>query len=189
MGVGHSYQDTSATLHQSGLIAYPTEAIFGLGCDPFNEAATNKLLSLKNRSWVKGLILISYDWQSFLPLVKDLPMAELESLEAKASHPITWLVPKSDRVPSWIHGQHDKVAIRLVQHAEAKAICQAFGGPIVSTSANPEGKPPAKNLAEAKAYFGERIDYYFSGAVGPFESPSEIRDSLSHESIRAGRIV
>ena len=186
MKTGQSYLDAKATLEHSGVIAYPTEAVFGLGCNPLDEAATHKVLSLKSRVPEKGLILISYDWESFMPWADDLPIDALQEAESKTPHPVTWLVRKSSLVPSWVHGEHDKVAIRVVQHADAKAICQAFGGPIVSTSCNPEGLPPARSVEEAQAFFGEEIEYYFSSPVGPFKNPSEIRDSVTHESLRVG---
>lgn len=174
----------ASILRQGGIIAYPTEAVFGLGCDPFNKTAVNRILQLKNRDVAKGLILIAAAWEQLKPLVTDVPAAKLAAALATWPGPHTWLFPANAKVPAWIKGEHTSVALRVTQHPIAKAICEIFGGPIVSTSANIAHFSPAKTAAEVLAQFPHGIDYIISGEVGSLSNPTPIRDVMTGEIVR-----
>ena len=129
--------EAATTLHRGGVIAYPTEAVWGLGCDPSNEAAVARLLALKQRPVDKGLILVAGTLEQFHGLLDwdALPTDRSEAVFASWPGPHTWIVPTSGRVPHWITGAHDGVAVRVSAHPQVVALCDAFGGPLVSTSA------------------------------------------------------
>ncbi|HEY0719815.1 MAG TPA: Sua5/YciO/YrdC/YwlC family protein, partial [Gammaproteobacteria bacterium] len=130
-------------LHDGGLIAYPTEAVYGLGCDPLNADAVLRLLELKQRPWQKGLILIAAEQTQLEPYLLPLDSAMLARVAPTWPGPYTWLLPARDETPWWLRGEHDTLAVRVTAHPVAAALCRAFGGPIISTSANLAGKAPA----------------------------------------------
>lgn len=177
-------------LKRGGVIAYPTEAVYGLGCDPCNEHAVMRLLTIKKRAVSKGLILIAADWKQLKPLVKASAIEKLNESQRMnailATWPgaVTWVFPASENVPAWIHGQYNTVAIRVTEHPIANAMCTAWQVPLVSTSANVEGQTPAKNSEEVKAIFDGQIDYILPGKVGGLSKPTQIRDALTGKVLR-----
>lgn len=175
-----------AALQQGQVIAYPTEAVYGLGCDPFNEQAVQSLLQLKQRSVNKGLILIAADWSQCASLVHPLSDDKMKTVLASWPGPVTWLLPASDRVPTWIRGAHKTVALRVTAHPVASALCQTYGQVLVSTSANIEGQPPARDSDTVKDYFGEAVVAIVLGDLGDLAAPTVIRDAETGDIIRLG---
>ena len=171
-------------IYAGGVIAYPTESVIGLGCDPLNEEAVNKLLFIKNRSIDKGLILIASEIEQLLPFI-DVNQKQIDKIISTNDKPVTWLIRASAFAPAWITGSHTKIAVRLTRHPLAKQLCQIVGYPLVSTSANKSGQAPARTLLRTKQYFSDQIDYYLSGSTGKHNKPSEIRDIDSDQIIRA----
>ena len=173
-------------LQQHAVIAYPTESVWGLGCDPRSQPAVEKLLRLKGRSVSKGLILIADTAEQFAPFLAGLEPAALKRFQTPQQKPTTWLVPNNGIAPPWISGGHDTLALRVTNHPLAAALCQVFGGPLVSTSANPQGQPAATSAEQVQAYFGEAVDIRTPGSVGEAAKPSEIRHLISGEIVREG---
>ena len=172
-------------LTNGGVIAYPTEAVWGLGCDPWNEAAVGKILKLKQRPMHKGLILVASQWAQFQPLVKDLTAQQIDQLNESWPGPTTWLMADPQSwVPLWIKGQHSSVALRVSAHPLVSALCDQFNGPIVSTSANLAGGKPAKSRLHIMQAFGDQIDYVVNGELGQNKQPSEVKDLVSGQIIR-----
>lgn len=168
-------------LYQGEVIAYPTEAVWGLGCDPFNEQAFNRILQLKQRALAKGVILITANLAMLSPLVK-LTKQQAKQLAAPTT-PTTFLVPyKKHQVPNWIVGKHDLLAVRITQHPVAKALCEQFNGCIVSTSANPSGCSAATMAFQVKRYFPKLP--LCKGTIGHAVKPSRIIDITSGHIIR-----
>ncbi len=178
-------QLAAGVLHAGGVVACPTEAVWGLSCDPFDEAAVNRLLALKRRPVEKGLILVAADMDQLQFLLRDLSEAQHKKLEASWPGPNSWLVPHHGRVPTWVHGEHDTVAVRVSAHPVVAQLCRAWGGPLVSTSANPGGSQPPRELFQVIRYFGDRLDGIVPGACGDSARPSVIRDLASDRVIRA----
>lgn len=178
-------QEAVKILQDGGIIAYPTEAVYGLGCDPFNEAAVERLCHLKNRSEDKGFILIASAWEQLAPLINTVPPDALERAKATWPGPITWVFPASTTVPHLIRGNYPTIAVRITDHPIAHNICHAFGNPIVSTSANYEGKDPARDEETVKKIFDGKIDFIVSGFVGNLLNPTEIRDAITGKILRA----
>jgi L-threonylcarbamoyladenylate synthase len=171
-------------LQQGEIIAYPTEAVYGLGCDPFNEAAVRQLLKLKHRPADKGLILIAHDWQQVAQLIAPLDDSRLRQVLSTWPGPVTWAFPADGTVPAWIRGNHPSIALRITAHPIASALCKAFGGPIVSTSANLDAQAPAKDAATVQDYFGSGIAVIVQGPLGEILSPTPIFDAVTGAIIR-----
>lgn len=170
-------------LKNGGIIAYPTEGVFGLGCDPFNETAVLRLLKIKKRKIEKGLILIASNWNQVRSLIKT---SLIKTSLPKNKNPIaiTWVFPSTKKAPIWITGKFNSVAIRVTSHQVAKKLCRAFGGPIVSTSANLNNKKPVKNLKQLYKQFAYKTDYILPGQVGDLGKPTEIWDARTNKLLR-----
>lgn len=180
----HELKQTVECLQQGGIIAYPTESVYGLGCDPFNEAAVQRLLEIKQRPVEKGLILLAADWEQLKPYI-DTTMLSAEKLAGiKATTHTTWLFPKTKHVPAWIHGNSEEVAVRVTTLPLAKELCQAFGKPIVSTSANFSGEDPVKYFADLDTALINLLDYVVAGETGPLDRPTTIIRALDNSTIR-----
>ncbi len=173
-------------LRAGQVIAYPTEAVFGLGCDPLNESAVRKVLALKHRPAESGLILIGSSFAQFEPWIGEIPEAQLHVAHATWPGPVTWLFPRSPLASDFITGTHETIAIRVTAHPGCIELCEAFGGPIVSTSANPRSAPPARSAGEVEGYFGNFLGGILEGNLGGNENPSEIRDLRTGAAVRAG---
>ena len=177
-------------LQQGDVLAYPTEAVWGLGCDPFNEAAFQRILALKHRPIEKGVILLAGHINQIENLLENLDSSIRQRVIKSWSNrfvterAITWLLPADQHIPTWIKGQHPLVAVRVTTHPLCVDLCQTFGGFIVSTSANPTGQIPAQCLQTAQQYFGSDI-YYLNGDLGQSQEPSRILNALTGEIIRA----
>jgi L-threonylcarbamoyladenylate synthase len=176
--------EAADSLRRGQIIAYPTEAVFGLGCDPLNETAVLQLLSLKNRPVSAGLILIASCFEQFEPWIARVSAGQLEKANATWPGPVTWLFPKAGDVPDFIAGAHDTIAIRVTAHKPCVDLCNAFGGPVVSTSANPHSAPPATSSGEVEVYFGPYLGGILTGPLGGRSGTSEIRDLQTGKVIR-----
>ena len=173
-----------STLELGGVLAYPTEAVWGLGCDPFNERAVRKLLRLKQRPMAKGLILIAATIEQVEPYLTLLTSQERAQVLQTWPGAHTWVVPVDERIPVWVKGTHDSVAIRVSAHPPVRALCTAYGGVIISTSANKAGKKPASNPLQLVNIFGNGIDYILPAALGGQHKPSQIRDARTGAILR-----
>ncbi len=183
----HSYRLREAAHHiKAGrIVAYPTEAVYGLGCDPCNPASVIKLLALKQRPIKLGLILIASEFNQLLPFIKQPHDDMLKRILPTWPGPVTWLLPAEPATPLWVTGAHDSIAVRVTAHPVAAGLCDALGQPIVSTSANRHGKPSARSALGVQQRFGHQIDYVLGGATLGLDHPSEIRDAASGQIIRA----
>lgn len=178
-------QEAAQRLLAGEVLAYPTEAVWGLGCDPASEAATMRLLEIKDRPVSKGLILVAASPDQISGLLNGLSSAQQEKILATWPGAVTWLIPDSnDIIPSWIKGQYTSVAVRVSAHPLVISLCQHFGGPLVSTSANRAGEPPAKTALQVIEQLGAEIDGLVPGSLGKEEAPSQIIDLLSDRIIR-----
>lgn len=171
-------------LRSGGVIAYPTEAVYGLGCGPLDGRAVARVLELKQRPVEMGLILIAADFQQLLSFVERPPLPVMNRLEATWPGFTTWILPARANTPDWLTGRHAGLAVRVTAHPLAAQLCRHFGGPLVSTSANPTGRPPARNVLGVRRYFRGAVDFIVPGAVGGETRPSQIRDAGSDAVLR-----
>jgi L-threonylcarbamoyladenylate synthase len=170
-------------LRRGGVIAYPTESCYGLGCDPRNAVALKRLLQLKRRSASKGLILIAAHVRQLRPYLAKLPPVLESQMRAAWPGPHTWLVPASRTCPPWLRGGHDTVAVRVTAHRGAARLCELAGMALVSTSANLTGGKPAKTAAECRRLFGRRV-MPIPGLIGARRRPSTIQHLVTGQIIR-----
>ena len=183
----HTLLDTAAAverLRSGQVIAYPTEAVYGLGCDPANESAVRKLLSLKDRPESAGLVLIASEYSQLQAWIAEIDQSLVEKAMQTWPGPVTWLFPRATGVPDYLAGNHDTIAVRLTAHEPSRTLCNAFGSALVSTSANHTAAKPARSAEEVEDYFGYHIAGILAGPLGGAENPSEIRDLLSDNIIR-----
>lgn len=172
-------------LAAGGVIAYPTEAVWGLGCEPLNAHACRRVLSLKRRPRAKGFILIASDFAQVTPFLAHVSKPKLRRAFDTWPGPATWLLPAAAWVPPYLTGGRDTLAVRVTAHPVARALCEAYGGPIVSTSANVSGRAPARSALQVLRRFGQSVDYILPGAVGGLKRPTPIRELLSNTLVRA----
>lgn len=192
----NNISEAISIIRQGGVIAYPTEAVYGLGCDPYNETAIQRLLSIKKRRPEKGLILIADDFEKVKPLV-DLEKVTQEQLNTVLKTwpgPYTWIFPikkvmsqppQAD-VPRLVRGiqKHDTLAVRISAHPIVRDLCRALNTPLISTSANREGDLPLRTAEAVKSYFGDELDYVLEGSTSGLANPTEIRDVLTGKVLR-----
>lgn len=170
-------------IKQGGLIAYPTEAVWGIGCDPWNESAVFRILELKQRPIEKGLILIAASIGQFAFLIDKLSLEQQNILQASWPGPFTWLVPHNNLIPYCVSGNHRSVALRVTNHPLVKKLC-SLTGPIISTSANVAGLPAATSRLMVEKYFHNRLEGVLNGFLGSEKKPSRICDLLTGQIIR-----
>lgn len=165
----------AAHLRAGSVIAHATEGVWGLACNPFDSAAVRRVLALKSRPVHKGMILICADLAQVMPLLEPLSASEREQITTPTEGPVTWLVPCRPEVPALLRGEHATLAIRMTRHQQARALIARCGLPLVSTSANSAGRPPALTALRVRQYFHDHIDYLLPGKLGGARGPSEIR--------------
>lgn len=182
----NEFEQAVAALNNEGVIAYATEAVFGLGCDPDSEPAVQRLLDIKQRPVKKGLILIAAELGQLLDYIdlSQLTAEQLARVEASWPGPFTWIMPAKPDTPSWLTGQFDTLAVRVTAHPQVQGLCRAFGKPLVSTSANLTGEEPARRVADIGELLASKLAYILPGEVGGQANPSEIKDARSGAIIR-----
>ena len=181
-----------AILRAGGVIAYPTEAVFGIGCDPRCETALARIAAIKRRRFTKGLILIGSECEHLEPFVgpdwMDWVERRLVRERRPSDPPVTWLVPARAGVPGAVTGRRSgpraRVAVRVTAHPIAAALCRGFGGAIVSTSANTAAAPPARRALDARLRLGKHLDLVVPGPTGGHPRPSAVRDAESGRTLR-----
>jgi L-threonylcarbamoyladenylate synthase len=175
-------------LGEGGVVAYPTETVYGLGCDPFNAAAVLRLLDLKRRNIEQGLILIASDFSRLEPLLLPLTTKLRDRVMGTWPGPVTWTLPCLPETPIWLRGVHHSLAVRITSHPLARFLCETWNGPLVSTSANRHGTRPATSALGVRMAFDGELDYILHGAVAGTGRPSEIRDGTTGRVLRGAAI-
>ncbi len=172
---------------RGGIIAYPTEAVFGLGCDPDNSQAIEKLLALKNRAKHKGLILLAASYNQLLPYIDDsqLTATQRQKIISRWPNGVSQLMPKSDTILPLLTGAFKTIAVRLTDQPDVVALCNDTNKPIVSTSANLSGEPPATTWQSLPATLSSQLDYIIKGQTLGYNQPSTIIDGITGQVIRS----
>ena len=178
-------QQAAQAIRAGAVIAYPTEAVWGLGCDPWDEEAVDRLLMIKGRAVDKGLILVADNIRQFDFLFEDFPELWMDRMASTWPGPNTWLVPHQNLLPQWITGVHETVALRVSDHPLVRDLC-AVVGPLVSTSANLQGRPAARTRIRIEQYFRGQLDLVMGGNLGGRKNPSVIRDVATGHVVRPG---
>jgi L-threonylcarbamoyladenylate synthase len=173
------------SLRKGGVIAYPTEAVYGLGCDPACRTAIERILEIKGRPSGAGFILIAASLAQLAGWIAPQP-SEQQRLESPAARPTTWVVTAGPKARRWLTGGRHTLAVRVTTHPLAAALCHAAAGPLVSTSANRHGRPPARTALAVRRQLGRQLDLVVPGSTGGLKRPSEIRNARTGEMLRRG---
>jgi L-threonylcarbamoyladenylate synthase len=176
-------RNAAQILKSGGIVACPTEAVFGLSCDPLQQSAVERLLAIKKRDAGKGLILVASSIKQ-IPSFVTIPDKRRSTILQSWPGPVTWLLPATAAAPAWIRGDHDTIAMRISAHPVMAALCEAFGNCLVSTSANISGLPPARSALQVRQQLGKQIDLILYAETGASHKPTTIRDAISGEIIR-----
>jgi len=171
-------------IRNGGVVAYPTETVYGLGCDPFNPNAVTRLLTLKQREWTKGLILVAADLEHVRQLIKVDDFDHLREQVTRETQIVSWIIPAQPNLPLLIRGVHGSVAIRISRHPLIVELCGILQQPIVSTSANPSRQHPATNAMQIRRYFDQQLDYIIHSAHPCKASPSQLLRYPSRQRLR-----
>ena len=173
------------TVHQGGVIAYPTEGVFGLGCDPFNRQAVAQILDIKSRPVEKGVILIASQVSQLIPFLADLNAEQWLQLNTTWPGPFTWVIPHNGSLPNWVTGGRNTIAVRVTNHPIARALCDAIQFPLVSTSANRTTRPAFTTALQVHREFGNEVDFILGGRVNNPGQSSAIRDLITGQQFRS----
>ena len=178
--------EAARVLHGGGIVAYPTEGVYGLGCLPTDLDALERLLRLKRRSWRKGLPLIAATLEQLTPFVMLGEVARREEILASWPGPVTWVLPARAETSELLTGGRDTLAVRITDHATSRALCLRAASPLVSTSANRAGRAPLRNARAVRLALGTEVDYVLAGPLGGLEQPTAIRDGQTGAYLRGG---
>lgn len=183
-----SVQEAAKILKNGGIIAYPTEAVFGFGCNPLNQESLAKVIEIKKRDLSKGLILVASNLSQLLPFIEidKIPDYIWEDLKRLWPGPFTFIVPCSSLVPQLLSGGRNTIAVRVSSHPTVQKLCKLADMALVSTSCNVSGKEPLHTFREVEACFGNKVDGVINEAVGNSFMPTEIRDALTGKILRKG---
>ncbi|MET0231762.1 MAG: Sua5/YciO/YrdC/YwlC family protein, partial [Rhodanobacteraceae bacterium] len=157
------------------------------GCDPHDRSAFERLFAIKRRPPTQGVLLIAADLDQVLPYIDEaaVPAEAMRRAVETWPGPNTWIFPRAAGVPAWLAGAHAGIALRVTAHEPAAALCRAFGGALVSTSANRHGEPPARSAEEVETALGNEIDAILNAGVGGLERPTPIRDAMTGAVVRS----
>ncbi|GAB3680552.1 L-threonylcarbamoyladenylate synthase [Salinisphaera aquimarina] len=180
----HRLRRAARILRDGGVLAHPTEGVWGLTCDPLQSDAVLRVLALKQRDAARGLIVIGASAEHLAPFVDPDALDDWQRAAASWPGPTTWLLPARAETPWWLTGEHSTIALRQTAHSGSADLCNAFGGPLVSTSANVSGRPPVRSAWQARARFGDGLDFVLHGRHDHPGVPSQIRDAASGRILR-----
>lgn len=180
----HDITAIADRLKSGGIIAYPSESVFGLGCLPDRPKAVKKLLSLKKRSANKGLILVAGSLSQLLTWIAPLTKEQTALIQTPRPRATTWVVAARENTPPLLTGGRDTIAIRISQHPVIRQLCGACNSALISTSANLSGQPPATSANELDKRWASKLDGIIDEPCLGETSPSQIIDLLSGTVIR-----
>lgn len=166
----------AGVIRGGGIVAYPTDTLYGLAVDPCNVDAVDRLYAVKGRAFDAPLPLVASDEAQVVARVGDLTA----SARRLASHfwpgPLTLVIPAHAGLCTRVHGATGRVAVRVPDHPLACALARTAGGPITATSANRSGAPAATSAAGVVAALGDTIDLVVDGGATVGGAPSTIVD-------------
>lgn len=172
-------------LRRGEIVAYPTETVYGLGVDPFNEAALRRLYTAKGRDPSNPVLLIIGALEQLDDVVAAVSSKARAYADAFWPGPLSILFPASERLPSLVQSAGNRVCVRWTSNPIAAKLCMAFGGAIVSTSANASGDAPARTPQHVPP---EAIAVCLDGGALPPSPPSTIVNPETGAILREGAI-
>jgi len=185
--VHSDFKAAADVIQRGGVIAYPAEACFGLGCDPRNQQAIERIRKLKNRGAAQGFILVADTLDRLQPYLdwKALDVQQRLRISDSWPGPVSWLIPASSRAGPELTGLHDTLAVRISAFETLHDLCRSLQSPLLSTSANYKGQAPLLNAADVATKFADEIDYIIDLPIQGLDQPSQIIDARTLNIIRA----
>ena len=175
--------DLKNLFFQDQIFAYPTEGVWGIGCNPFSEKAVKKLILLKKRPKNKGIIILGGSMEQLTPFTEHLDEKLKKRMYSKWPGPHTWLVSSSSRTQKWLLCPTGLIALRLSSHKRVIKLTETLGMPICSTSANLSGNEPAKDSNEIRTFFKDKV-LIIEGELGSLKKPTPVQILESKEWLR-----
>ena len=172
MASDFSIRHAAHVINSGGIIAYPTDTIYGLGCDPYDADAVARLSDIKSRSALKQFILLAghiEQIKAFVDLTEDQQQKITQNKEATS-----WVIKANKHTPAWLLNKDKTVTIRLSKHSDVKKLCHILGHAIISTSANLSGQRPARNALELHQRFHSSIDKIMASNEKLTARPSKV---------------
>lgn len=186
MELSRDIRRAASSLRSGGVIAYPSDTVYGLGCLPTDTAALKKILAIKQRSVDKGLILLAANRAQLASFTDSgLTEANWQTICADQAQPTTWLVPAAEDISPLLCGSHTTIAVRITRHPGSCALCLAVNSAIVSTSANLSGEPSPKAWESLSPAIASKVDLVLQSRCGNSERPSQIRHLRNGQVIRS----
>lgn len=172
MASDFSIRHAAHIIRRGGIIAYPTDTIYGLGCNPFNIEAVERINTIKQRPANKQFILLA----AHIDQVRSLIVLDSDhkSLISLSTEPTSWIVKASQHAPCWLTDKDNSLTFRISKNETVEKLCSALGHAVISTSANISGKKPAKNALEIHRYFHNTVDKILASNKKLTGSPSKI---------------
>ncbi len=163
-------------LRSGGVVAFPTDTLYGLGADVFNPAAVEAIFAIKERPLGLALPVLIDDWDQLERVAGNIPNAARALAERFWPGPLTLVVKKAARVSGRVTAGAPTVAVRIPGHPVPRAIARLLGGPITGTSANISGQPDPQDLDELRKQIGHKVDYVVTAGPTPMGAASTIVD-------------
>jgi L-threonylcarbamoyladenylate synthase len=178
----HILRLTCRTVNNGGIIAYPTESVYGLGCDPQNFFALTRIYAIKQRPNTKASILVAANIDQIIDWIIP-PKNHWQHVIDSWPGPTTWIVQKSPSCPPWLGTKH-AIAVRISANPTIQHICTTLQHPLISTSANISKHKPARTALMTRRIFGTQLDYIVPGKTGGSTNTSTIIDAETLKKIR-----
>jgi len=178
-------------LRQGGVVAYPTDTLYGLGADAFNEQAVERVFAIKGRPHGMPLPLLIADADALSQVASDVPPLARVLAERFWPGALTLVIPRSANVPELVSGRGWKVGVRVPDHPVPRELARRLGAPITGTSANKSGGPDPRTAEDVRTQLGEMIDLVIEGGDPPAGQPSTVLDLTgpSPRIVRQGAIT
>ena len=151
-------QQAADILRKGGVILYPTDTIWGIGCDATNDEAVERVFRIKQRADSKAMISLVDSIQSLNQWVKVIPVAAKNEIE-RAERPLTIIYEHPEGISEALKAQDGSAAFRITSAEFTQELCRLLGKPLVSTSANVSGKPSPESFYEIDEDLKEAVDY------------------------------
>lgn len=162
-------------LREGHLVVFPTDTVYGVGSDAFNETAVEELYVVKGRPLEKGIPILLSDGDALASVARSVPEMARELMARFWPGPLTLIVPKRPELPAKL-SPNENVAVRMPDNDVARTLIGAAGGAVAATSANRSGDPPARTAQEAEAALGGQVAAILDGGPAPHGVPSTILD-------------
>ncbi len=177
-------------LKAGGVVAFPTDTLYGLGADVFSPAALDKVFAIKQRPTGLALPVLVSSWDQMKMVARNIPEPALRAARRFWPGPLTLILLKGEGLPDRVTGGGDTVAVRMPDHRAPLALAEGLGRPITGTSANLSGGPDLLTLSELEADLGGLVDYIVKSGPAPQGTPSTVVDASGGEPrlVRAGAV-